>query len=386
MTANEKLLDSFIRHQIGLLRFNARITEEIMSILNATEAQIRGELSERLDGILAGGNYNRTAARRLEVLENSIRRIREKAYTKIQDLLEAEYGSLLTEEASFAINAAQDVAPLVLNMTTPTTFQLQALLEKPFEGRALGDWTKYLSQRDIDRIMSRVKIGMVQGHSSTQIVQGILGTKRIKGVDGLTQASRRELTDIIRTATNFYGNQARRLTFIANEDVYSEEVYVATLDSRTTVTCMSLDGNKYSIGDGPYPPVHVNCRSLRVAIISDDLVGVRPFNKAAKKQLLREYSEKAGIGVPASRDALPHGHKQSYDVFAQRRGRELIGQTPARTTYAEFLERQSKEFQDEVLGVRRAQLFRSGRLSLDRFVDQVGKKFTLAELAVREAL
>jgi SPP1 gp7 family putative phage head morphogenesis protein len=319
------------------------------------------------------------------VLTSSIYRIRGGAYDEIEALLVKEYKALNAQEALFVKTSTEKLTPIILNMKVPSQFTLDALLAKPFEGRALEGWTQYLADRDIDRIMSRVKIGMVQGHSNSQIVQSILGTKKLKGVDGLTQSSRRELTHITRTATNFFGNQARRLAFMENASVYHKEKYVATLDSRTTIRCMSLDGNTYDIGDGPYPPVHVNCRSLRVGLVTDNLVGVRPFNATGKKQLLKEYSKKAGFAkVPLTRDGLPRGHKGKFDAFARVRGREMIGQVPAKTTYEQFLRRQTPAFQDSVLGKARGKLYREGKVPLERFVDVTGKQYTLAELAVRE--
>jgi len=35
--------------------------------------------------------------------------------------------------------------------------------------------------------------------------------------------------------------------------------YLATLDSRTSAICRSLDGKEFKYGDGPLPPVHFNC-------------------------------------------------------------------------------------------------------------------------------
>jgi hypothetical protein len=54
---------------------------------------------------------------------------------------------------------------------------------------------------------------------------------------------------------------------------------------------------------------------------------------------------------------------------------------PAATSYQEWLKRQSKEFQEDVLGKTKARLFRDGKLPLDKFVNRLGDELTLAELA-----
>jgi hypothetical protein len=47
-TTNEELFDAFLRHQVGLLGYNAGLTQRIMSILNQSESAVRGELGEGL--------------------------------------------------------------------------------------------------------------------------------------------------------------------------------------------------------------------------------------------------------------------------------------------------------------------------------------------------
>lgn len=58
----------------------------------------------------------------------------------------------------------------------------------------------------------------------------------------------------------------------------------------------------------------------------------------------------------------------------------LQGQVPASLTYPEWLKRQSVAVQDEALGKARAQLFRSGKLTIDQFVVDHRRVLPLAEL------
>ncbi len=61
-----------------------------------------------------------------------------------------------------------------------------------------------------------------------------------------------------------------------------------------------------------------------------------------------------------------------------------IGQVSAETKYSGWLRRQPKDFQNEVLGVERAKLFRGGKVSLDRFVDNSGGVITLDKLRLND--
>jgi hypothetical protein len=59
------------------------------------------------------------------------------------------------------------------------------------------------------------------------------------------------------------------------------------------------------------------------------------------------------------------------------------GPVDRKTTFTDFLARQSPEFQNNVLGKDRAEFFRSGKLTLQQLVDESGRELTLAELRAK---
>jgi len=87
-----------------------------------------------------------------------------------------------------------------------------------------------------------------------------------------------------------------------------------------------------------------NCRSLRVPVIES------------------KYAIPGVKGLRSSRN--PDGSVE-----------KIAGET----TYNSWLKRQPADFQDEVLGVERAKLFRGG-MNVDKFTDDNGRTLTLAEL------
>lgn len=97
------------------------------------------------------------------------------------------------------------------------------------------------------------------------------------------------------------------------------------------------------------PPLHHGCRSVRAPIVK------------------QQYSVTDKSGQRASRG--PDGG-QPVD---------------ARTTYNSWLNRQPAEFQDDVLGPKRAKLLREG-VSVDRFTDDSGRVLSLDQLREREGL
>ena len=381
-TVNEDFLDALIRHQIGLMRLSGSIRNRILKILDATEKDLRREIAKRAtlnrDGTLS--------AARLRVLDKLVRRIRGAAWDKVTTIWLEELVELAKAEPKFLAMAASTVSPVVLDTVLPSVSTLRAIVStKPFEGRVLKRWAANIARADIERITGSIRIGMIQGEGPQSIARRIVGTARLRGADGVTAITRRNAAALTRTAVTAISNQAKRAFYEENKDIFEMELYVATLDARTTPICRSLDGETFPIGEGPIPPLHFACRSLRVANFDDDDISRRPTKSSTDKQLLREFTEKEGLPKVSSRGALPRGTRGPFDIFSRARVRELTGTVPAKVDYGEFLRRQSVEFQNEVLGVTKARLFRRGGLDLDRFVNRQGDELTLAQLAQSDA-
>ena len=379
-TFNEVFFDSVIRHQIGLMRLSGSLRKRIWALLDATEADMADKIRSRL--LNRRGLNTPSDVLRMQRLIKVVRATRLGAWKEITALWVKEMQALAVAEPGFMDGLLKGSVPVFLETTIPATSFLKAIVtSKPFEGKVMKQWANSIARSDLARIEQNIRIGMVQGETGPQIARRIVGTARLRGVNGVTEITRRHAAAITRTAVNGIANHAKRLYYIENADLFKEEVYVATLDSRTTHICMSLDGNRYPIGEGPFPPVHFQCRSLRVAVLTPDVVGQRPIREFTQKGLVRDYTRQNGLKVQGNRAKLPRGHKGPFDAFARQRMRDLTGRAPAKTTYQQFLGRQTQEFQNDVLGVTRAQLFRKGGLTLDKFVNHTGKLFTLEQLA-----
>ena len=203
-----------------------------------------------------------------------------------------------------------------------------------------------------------------------------------EGEEAALDASRRQMQGLILTSVNFINNSVRRELHELNEEYFKEELFVATLDGRTSAICRKNDGKIFPVGEGPIPPLHFRCRSLRVAVLDGEVLGERPFVATTERQILRDYAQANGLGRNIRvRSELPRGHKGTYDAFRLSAIRSATGRLPARTSYEDFLRNQSVEFQNAVLGKTKAILFRKGDLSLDKFVNRLSKELTLEELA-----
>lgn len=381
VTSNELFFDALVRHQIGLLRLSGSIRNDIFKIMDATEADIAATITKRLAG--RTGLNTPVDVRRMQSLLKAIRAPRLKAWDDITELWVKELTDLAVAEPLFVDAALKTVVPVILSTTIPATALLKSIVTfRPFEGKTLRQWASSIKATDLRRIEDQIRIGMIQGESSAAIARRVVGTARQRGRDGITEISRRAAAGITRTAVIGISNQAKREFYKANSSLFTEELYVATLDARTTPICRSLDGKTFPIGIGPIPPLHFNCRSVRIAIIDAQVIGNRPAKPVTQQILLREFSAQQGISpAVTSRAALPRGTKGMFDTFSQARIRELTGTIPAKVSYQTWLGRQSVMFQDDVLGKARGRLFRRGNLTLDRFVNRQGDEILLSQLA-----
>lgn len=382
-TANVLWFDGLLRHQIYLLRVSGTIRNQINALLNATEA----DMARKILSALAGDTKLSPARlRRANSLIKQLQALRASPWKEADKLWHEAMDELTLTEVRQAKKLLEAVVPVELDTTLPAPGRLNAIVRTvPFEGKILKGWASKIQADDISRIANEIRIGVVQGESAQKIARRVIGTAKLKGRDGVTQITRQNAEAITRTAVNHFGNQAREAYFFENQDIFSKEIYTATLDGRTTPVCRSLDGERFPVAEGPIPPLHFNCRSIRVAEIVEEAIGMRPAKPVVEKRILNTYTSKNQLGRVKFRADLPYGFKGDYDKFRSQTLRAMTGRVPAKVTYQTWLQTQSVTFQDDILGPTRGQLFRKGKITLKRFVNRTGENYTLAELADREA-
>lgn len=364
-TLNELFRDAITRRQIYLLHYGQAEVAKINKLLDSTEASVRDQLERRLAAIVrdSGVEFGPSTTARLQVLENAIRKIRAQAFNEAQPVWTEDLITVGTSEADFLANNLQDMSPVRLDLVLPTAEALGAIVEsQPFQGKVMADWAEKLQADDIATIMDNVRLGMTQGDTTDQIARRIFGSSALNGADGAVQKTRAGVRAITQTAISHIANETRSAFYEANDDIVDEETFVAVLDSHTTEICASLDGTTYPVGEGPVPPMHWNCRSVRVGVLKgSNLLGMRPANASIKNDM-------EGMSKSEKADYLD----------------SIVGQVPSTQTYAEFLANQTDSFQAEVLGETKAALFRDGGLTLDKFVTRTGRVYTLDELRAAE--
>lgn len=337
MSSNGFIIDSLTRHQVFLQRFASGQVKQALPILRQMARDIRAALQRQ--------DLTDFQTARLIALQLDIQTITSAAGVSLRELMTGNMVEFAQYEAQFtqrllqgavtvelagvstvALGAAVTAAPLSLvsgQSTIRTTFA------GVFDTFAAG------AAREV---MTTVQAGITAGATNAEITRNVMSLVNTR--------TRAQAETVVRTAANAAGSAARSELYRANGDVLQGEEWTAVLDGRTTLVCSGRDGKVYPVGEGPQPPAHYNCRSVRVPVV------------AQRFAALREGATRASMDGPVS---------------SQR-------------TYAGWLKDQPEAFQIEVLGVERANLFRSGEVALDRFTDDAGRTLTLEELRAREGI
>lgn len=350
MSVNADLQDAAIQHAVALTRYGAGLSDRIVKLLNSADSEILDKLAARLAAIDERG-YDigpKTTARLAKLLEE-LSRINAAIYAQVHDELEAELTDFSVGEAGFQKAALESSLVVDVGTVLPSVARLKAIVsEAPLEGRLLRDWVKGMEQARLDRLGQAIRLGMFNGEGTDRIVARIRGTRAARYSDGVLDISRRSAQSIVRTAVTHVSNVTAQETWKSNSHVVKAWRFLATLDSRTTITCAGLDGQTFPIGEGPIPPRHIRCRSISVAVT-------------------KSWRE---LGV--NRDELPKGDRASMD-----------GQVSGSPRFAEWLRTKGDAMQDKVLGKTRADLFRSGKLNVEQFIRGDGTVLTLDELRAK---
>lgn len=356
------LRDAMVRRQIALAHFERGLQQDIMSLLDDTEKDIRITLADRLAEIEGRDVALKGVNSKLAVLQRALQKIREGAFDEARSMWSESLEEVAKAEADFLDGSFKDVSPVTLDTVLPDAKELGGIVtSQPMQGKVLGDWVDSIESRDVERVMQAIRIGMTQGDTTDDIIRRVLGTKALDGTDGVVELTRREAASLTQTSISTVANEARQAYYEANSDIISKEAWAATLDDDTCPYCGDLDGEEFDVGEGEKPPAHFNCRCIRVPVIDGAAVGNRPANAAYEDEL----------------DGLDREERAS-------RVAELVGSVPTTVAYDDWLGTQTEAFQDHVLGPTRAALFRDGELPLGKFVNVSGRSYTLDELRTRE--
>ena len=303
--------ESFYREAIDLNRFSNRISRQIVTNYNDVILDLTFKLAT-IDEVTSPATVARIRSMLLQMKESlETWSVENTAY--MADQLQ----SLALFQSDFVVNELQKALPIgaanvnsveispefarSILYTDPTrinvftlpsletqvrrTFNLTAakgsVITLP-SGKVVEKAFRGIAESQADFISREVRVGITEGESMTKIAKRLRGrlqfgknqemtarAQALAGGSGIKLANNQVQT-IVRTSVNQVQNAVNQATYSANQNVTKKYEYVATLDSRTTTLCASLDGQKFKYGEGPEPPQHFNCRSTTVPVIADD--------------------------------------------------------------------------------------------------------------------
>lgn len=410
-TANEQLFDRAVRHQVDVRRYTQGELRRMINYLERMDQDTASLLRDRLpkvgveSGTPVNPNTGMTKAQRdrYEQLLADIRELRRAAVREMQGAFQGDMLELVKVEADFEQKLIQGAIPIAeVTAAGVTAAQVRSVVFKqPFQGKLLKEWFDGLDREDGARIKAAVTDGFVQGRTNDDIVRSIVGTRAAQYSDGVAGITRRAAQGIVRTAINAYATGSREAVWEENRDIIIGLRWTSILDGRTSAICRSRDGMVTPIGGrsvpagvrklvpaGARPPAHINCRSTMVPVLDwEEMAGNRPYVTDTRTRRQREIDFRARAKERAGRDKWKQlSEKQRRDLIRDQRkewSQEAIGRVPAETTYGEWLGKQPTGFQNEVLGVKKAQLFRKGGLKMEQFTDRAGNELTLDQLRSR---
>lgn len=338
MSANEHLNDLAVQHALALLGYSNSVQNDMLGFLNDLEKDVVEKVAARLAVTKAKGfDPGPKTTTRLNDTIAEVRTLTVGVYDKTHDHLKAEFTKFALVEAEGANKAINSAAKANIASKLPSPARLKSIVtERPIHGEMLEPLVKRLGTGTADRVEQQIRLGMANGEGIDKIVA------RVTGTEGF-ERSRNAARAMVRTSVNSISNQTQQETWKANSDIIKGWQFLATLDSRTTVICGSLDGQVFPLGEGPIPPRHIQCRSVTVAVTKD----------------LKLETKKYSATTRASMD----------------------GQVAATTNFDGFLKAKPEAFQDKILlGKTRGDLWRSGKLDLNDFVRNYNEVIPLDQL------
>lgn len=354
-SVNERLVNAAIEHAVYLERLKAGEVERIVKLLNREVipdllARVQSMLERiRLRGIDGAALGTQRYRDMISALDEIVR----VGMKRLGDENAASLFDVARHESAWQVRTFEAAVPreIALEFELPDAGLLRSIVTaRPMQGHLLKDWWGELGRSTKRKVQAELNIGLTLGEDVDAIVRRMRGTREARYTDGILQGTRRSVASIVRTSVAHVSSHARAETAKANDDIVKGEKMVATLDLNTTAFCRAIDGQVFPVGVGRRPPFHWGCRTTPVPV-------------------LKSWKE---LGLP-------------FKDLAPSTRASMDGQVPETLTYYDWLAKQSAERQDAVLGPARGAIFRRGKLSPSRFLDELGRPLTLRELDALEA-
>lgn len=318
-----------ILEQVYFERYKNGVQNRVLSVLNNACNNVKDEL-RKTDGVFTKARYKE--------VERALRNVAKSVKESVDNELDVE--SVIDYEIQKQSDLLREYGNLV-DLTLPTAEQIINAIEfKPIVNMTYQSYLNGIEANFYNVWDTEVRTGYLTGETTQKIIRRVMG--RVAGNAqlaevGKIQTLRNSVTANTRTALQAFANETRMEVFRRNDDLFNGYRWVATLDRRTCIVCGQYDGHVFKdMKKIPDIPLHINCRCLVIPVM------------------------KSGVG------------------FTDTRASEG-GQVDVKITFEEWLKKQPKSIQKDVLGATRYDLFEKGKADLKTFISD-NKVMTLDEL------
>lgn len=356
-SAQKTLLDALTQHQAYLYRVSSQNVNDLIKVFDKLSNEQLLKLGDLLENLteserkaLQGLNFSSKAkaSRHIEEIKATLNEWFSSLNTQLPEIFEQSAIALAVYEAGYT------VALMGETLKTDGEKLYQKAKKVPFSGGQLVDYLfSDIAANLRKKVEYVIRDGFSQGQTNQQIINRIKGRKSLDYKDGLLQSERYVIERQVRTARSHVSNTSYLQTYEALG--FTHIKFVSVLDGRSSFTCANLDQTMWKIDDPKIrrPPLHPNCRSTLIGVDADgNLGGVRPFVADERKIKNIPKDERDGI----------------------------IGQVEANTKFSDWFKDQDDDFQRNWLGSTRFELYKKSDFPIDKFVDPIGRKYTLDEL------
>ncbi len=399
----EWIAEMFLVHSLNLLRFSSGMQEKILLLMAAMSKELTAKLNE--------GEISTYGKQRLGALLRESNAVISSHYTGMQAEMTRNLTGMVRIEADYTAKVLTQGLKIELGAKLPPATYLEKLVgDTLIKGASSADWWKRQALDTQFRFASQVRLGAAQGETTSQIVSRVLG-KSAKAADslankpalpatppmpdakappagpatkpgappadpaakppgaapdpvapgeqGILKASAANARALVHSSVQAVANAARLASFKQNADLIECLVWLSTLDSHTCLLCAMRDLHEYSLDDqepinhthewaGGPGAIHFSCRcvlSTRTRTFAD--LGI-------------ELDEPGDSTRPSDGGAVS-----------------------SKLNFKDFLASKDKAWRAEYLGPGRAEMYESGKITLNDLMNLKGRKLTLEELQAK---
>lgn len=355
-----EILDMFLKqaHRVEA-RANA-LADDMISALENVRHTILAEMARLQDRYLTTDDWNaETYARKTAYLQ---------AQREAVDALISEvYAGMevtIQDAALDTIQAASDISTSLLasssvdRFISPGAAGISSILlmdwirTQTIDGLLINEWLAKMGKATADRVVAAGREALIGGYG----VRKTASLMRAQGIEGSVPALEAIARTFLLSASN-YAHEQGILRLVGDSDNLKGWRYVATLDGRTCPVCGADDGKFFPVGK-PKPRLqrHINCRCIYVAV----------------PKTWRDFGIDLDDSPEPKRPAVKHEARTVHHRDGSSSTRFKVADVEHTTeNYNQWLTRQLKEdpaFVRSILGKTRFELFRDGKITLEKMV------------------